>query len=330
MILIRTPYRISFFGGGTDYPAWFENFGNGAVLSATIDKYCYIACRYLPPFFDKKNRVVWSKVEAVNSPEEIEHPAVREALRSLGLKNGVEIHHYGDLPHRSGMGSSSSFAVGLVHALHTLQGKPVTKKQLALDAIDLEQKKIGESVGCQDQVAAAYGGFNRINFGGSEKFAVHPVSISPEVKEQLQARLMLFYTGLSRTASEIAEEQIRTTAQKEKELRKMLSLVDGAEKILNNSSSGLDDFGALLHETWMLKRGLTKLVSNSHIDEIYNRAREAGVLGGKLLGAGGGGFLLFYVRPEDQGKVGEKLKDVLNIPFAFEDEGSKMIYRDGS
>lgn len=330
MILIRTPYRISFFGGGTDYPAWFENFRHGAVLSTTIDKYCYLICRYLPPFFNKKSRVVWSKVEVVDHPDEIEHPAVRESLKLLKVNNGVEINHYGDLPARSGMGSSSSFAVGLLHALHLLQNNSVTKRQLALDAIHLEQQKIGENVGCQDQVAVAYGGFNRITFGGPEKFDIRPVSMSPETKNLLESRLLMFYTGLSRTASEIAMEQIRATSQKEKELHKMLLLVNEAEKILRDSPSALDDFGSLLHETWMLKKSLASNISNSNIDNIYARAREAGALGGKLLGAGGGGFLLFYVKKENQQKVKSKLKGILNIPFSFEEEGSKIIYSDES
>lgn len=330
MILTRTPYRISFFGGGTDYPAWFDNFGEGAVISTTINKYCYLSCRYLPPFFDKKSRIVWSKIELADNPDEIEHPAVREALKMFGIKEGVEIHHHGDLPSRSGMGSSSSFAVGLSHALHTLKGFPTTKMQLALSAIDLEQNRIGESVGCQDQVAAAYGGFNKIIFGGTEKISVRPISISPEAKNLLEENFLMFYTGLSRTASEIAKEQIRVTAEKEKDLRRILSLVSEAEKVFAGQTSSLDDIGLLLHEAWMVKRGLTNKISNSEIDNIYEQARSAGAVGGKLLGAGGGGFLLFYVKPEDQARVKERLKGVLNIPFKFENEGSKVIYTDGA
>ncbi len=329
MIITRTPYRISFFGGGTDYPAWFNNFGKGAVLSTTIDKYCYLACRYLPPFFTKKSRIVWSKIEVVDHPDEIEHPAVRELLNHFGLTDGVEIHHYGDLPHRTGMGSSSSFMVGLLHALSTLQKKSVTKEQLAHDAIQIEQK-INENVGCQDQTAAAHGGFNRITFGGPEGIDVRPILASSETKDLLQNRLMLFFTGLSRTASEVAQEQVRVTPQKEKELRTMLGMVDEAEKILNGPPKNLDDFGNLLHETWMLKRGLTSSISTKDIDDIYERARTAGALGGKLLGAGGGGFLLFYVKPEDQPKVKNALSGILNVPFAFENEGSKVIYTDAS
>lgn len=328
MIITRTPYRISFFGGGTDYPAWFDNFGTGAVLSATIDKYCYLTCRYLPPFFDDKNRIVWSKVQTANHVDEIEHPAVREALKFLEISDGIEILHYGDLPHRTGMGSSSSFVVGLLHALNILKGKKVSKKQLALDAISVEQERIKDNVGCQDQVAVAYGGFNRITFGGPDRIAVRPVAISQENTEILQGMLMMFYTGISRTASEIAGQQIRAISQKEKELRTMLSMVDEAEKILRGPSRSLDAFGSLLHETWMLKKSLTNVVSNSRVDDIYERARQAGALGGKLLGAGGGGFVLFYVRPEDQQKVKHELKGVLHVPFAFEGEGSKVVHSD--
>ena len=330
MILTRTPYRVSFFGGGTDYPAWFHKFGAGSVLSTTIDKYCYLACRYLPPFFNNKSRIVWSKVEIVNQVGEIEHPAVREILKFLKLNDGVEIHHYGDLPHMSGMGSSSSFVVGLLHSLRVLLGQDISKRQLAMDAIRVEQEIMKSSVGCQDQTAAAYGGFNHITFGGQEKIKVQPVSISPEMKKTLEGRLMLYFTGLSRIASEIAAKQIEITPQKERELRTMLGMVDEAQKILGNSPAAIDDFGSLLHETWMLKRGLTQSISTSGIDAIYDRARKAGAIGGKLLGAGGGGFLLLYVKPEDQEKVKKELAGVLNVPFSFEEGGSKLVYSDGS
>jgi len=325
MILTRTPFRISFFGGGTDYPAYFDHFGPGATLSTTIDKYCYLTCRALPPFFDTKSRVVWSKIELVNHPDEIEHPTVRETLKHLGIEDGVEIHHYGDLPARSGMGSSSSFVVGLLHALSTLQGKEMTKRDLALDSIYIEHVGAKQNVGYQDQVAAAYGGFNRTTYGGTERIDVRPVSISPEAKEELQGRLMMFFTGLSRTASEIAAEQIRTTAKKEQELRKMLSLVDAAEQSLGSIKT-LDDFGRMLHETWMLKRNLTSSISNADIDRIYETARNAGALGGKLLGAGGGGFVLFYVPREHQEAVRSALSDFLYVPFKFENQGSEVLY----
>ncbi len=326
MIFTRTPYRISFFGGGTDYPVWFDNFGKGKVLSATIDKYCYLGCRYFPPFFEKKSRIVWSKIELVDHPDEIEHPTVRESLIFLGIKDGVEIHHYGDLPARSGIGSSSSFVVGLLHALNLLQGNAIVKRKLALDAIHVEQKMAGSNVGCQDQVAAAYGGFNRITFGGPEIISIHPISISPETRELLEENLLMFFVGLSRNASEIAAEQIRVTRQKEKELGEMLLLADEAEKILTNSPRSLDDFGSLLHETWMLKRELTNAISNAHIDDVYKTGREAGALGGKLLGAGSGGFMVFYVPSEKQKTVREALKNLLHVPFKFENTGSTVIY----
>lgn len=326
MVLTRTPYRISFFGGGTDYPVWFNNFGQGAVLSASIDKYCYMACRYLPPFFYTKSRVVWSKIELVNHPDELEHPTVKEALKFLNMFDGVEIHHYGDLPARSGMGSSSSFIVGLLHALRVLRGESPSKRQLALDAIHVEQERAGHNVGWQDQAAAAYGGFNRISFGGDDKIDIRPAAVALETKQALEGNLMMFFTGLSRTASEIAAEQIRITAQKEKELRTMLSLVDQAESILGRGPSMLHDFGKLLHDTWALKRALTSSISNNEIDSIYERARSAGALGGKLLGAGGGGFLLFYVPQEKQLSVKSALKGLLQVPFHFEDKGSEVVH----
>lgn len=326
MILTRTPFRISFFGGGTDYPAYFDNFGGGATLSTSIDKYCYITCRSLPPFFDTKSRVVWSKIELVNHPDEIEHPTVRETLKYLGIHDGIEIHHYADLPARSGMGSSSSFVVGLLYALRTLKEKEGTEKRdLALDSIHIEQVRAAQNVGCQDQVAAAYGGFNHTTYGGPEKISVRPVSISPETKGELEGRLMMFFTGLSRTASEIAGEQIRTTTQKEKDLRHMLALVGEAEHTLGSLKT-LDNFGELLHETWMLKRSLTSSISNLEIDRMYETARSAGALGGKLLGAGGGGFVLLYVPREKQESVRAALSGFLHVPFKFENKGSEVIY----
>lgn len=326
MIITRTPYRISFFGGGTDYPAWFENFGPGAVISTTIDKYCYLACRYFPPFFDIKNRIVWSKIELVNNFDEIEHPTVKEALKFLGLKDGVEIHHYGDLPARSGIGSSSSFMVGLLHVLHAIQNTPLSRKELALEAFHVEQERAKTNVGCQDHAAAAFGGFNRITFGGSEKINVQPVAVSPEIKELLENRLLMVFVGLARNASEIAAEQIKMTKQKESELRNMLCLVDKAEQILKGSPDKLDDFGRLLHETWVLKKSISKIISNNQIDEIYSQARQAGALGGKLLGAGSGGFMIFYVPPEKQKTVKEALKKLLHVPFKFENSGTTIIY----
>lgn len=324
MIITRTPFRISFFGGGTDYPTWYEKNG-GATLSTTIDKYCYITVRHFPPFFNVKNRVVWSKIELVDEHDQIEHPSVRETLKHLGVDKGVEVHHHGDLPARSGLGSSSSFTVGLLHALHALLGKPVTKMGLAKDAIHIEQKRIQEHVGSQDQMAAAFGGLNKFTFTQNGELQVDPIILSPQRSKELQSHLMLVFTGMARTASEIAAEQIKTTHQKEKELRRMHELVNEAVALLK-SEKNIAEFGKLLHETWMLKRGLTNKITNSQIDSLYETARDKGALGGKLLGAGSGGFMLLFVPPEKQGAVGEALKDFIIVPFQFDTEGSKILY----
>ncbi len=328
MIISRTPYRISFFGGGTDYPTWYEKHG-GATLSTTIDKYCYITARHFPPFFERKNRVVWSKIEFVDSHDEIEHPSVRETLKHLGIDRGVEIHHHGDLPARSGLGSSSSFTVGLLHAMHLLHGRPVTKMGLAKDAIHIEQHLIKESVGVQDQMAAAFGGLNKFTFAPGHNLGVEPIVLSQERSKELQSHLMLVFTGMARTASEIAAEQIKTTHQKERELHQMRTMVDRAIAILK-SEEDIKEFGKLLHETWMLKRGLTSKITNSQVDSIYEKARAHGAIGGKLLGAGSGGFMLLFVAPEQQAKVREALKDLILVPFSFETEGSKVIYNQKS
>ncbi|MFA5083882.1 MAG: kinase, partial [Candidatus Paceibacterota bacterium] len=298
MIITRTPFRISFFGGGTDYPAWFRNNG-GAVLSTSINKYCYITCRYLPPFFEHKHRIIWSKIESVKEIDEIEHPVVNAVFKIFNIKEGIEIHHDGDLPARTGLGSSSSFAVGIIHALHALQGKIINKRQLALEAIELEQEILKENVGCQDQAIAAFGGFNKIEFGGPQKITVNPILLASERMKLFQSHLMLFFTGLSRYASEIAAEQIKNTSNKTIELSALKGMVDEAIKILNGTGP-LDDFGKLLDESWRIKKTLSSQISNSRIDEIYAAAKEAGALGGKLLGAGGGGFMLFFVKPELQ------------------------------
>lgn len=329
MIITRAPFRISFFGGGTDYPAWYKENG-GAVLSTTINKYCYISCRYLPPFFAHKHRIVWSHIELPNEIEEIQHPAVREALKYLNINEGVEIHHKADLPARSGMGSSSTFSVCLLHALHSLIGKIISKRELALHAIHLEQERLKENVGSQDQVAAAYGGFNKIEFGGQNHLEIHPIVISPEKSDLLQNHFMLFFTGLSRTANEIVVEQIKNTEQKKKdfELQMMREMVDEAIKILIKPNDGIDEFGKLLHEAWKIKRELSSQITNSHIDDIYETGLKAGASGGKLLGAGGGGFILFFAKPENQPKIKESLKHLLYVPFRFENSGSQIIYYD--
>lgn len=326
MIITKTPFRISFFGGGSDYPAWYEEHG-GVVLSTSIDKYCYITCRYLPPFFGYKSRIIWTKMENVNDVSEIQHPVVKEALKFLNIKEGVEIHHDADLPARAGLGTSSTFTVGLFNALYTMLGKAVSKHQLASKAIHLEQEILKENVGSQDQVAAAFGGFNRIKFGGSEHIVVQPVVLPGAKLNALQDHLMLFFTGFSRTASEIVVEQIQNTKNrtKDRELKTMMAMVDHAIEILRGSKP-LDDFGKLLNEAWQIKKSLSSRISTSHIDDIYDAGRSAGALGGKLLGAGGGGFILFFVKPELQKQVKGKLSSLLHVPFRFENQGSQIIH----
>jgi D-glycero-alpha-D-manno-heptose-7-phosphate kinase len=324
MIISRTPFRVSFFGGGTDYKNWFQEHG-GSVLATTIDKYCYISCRYLPPFFEHKSRIIYSKMEHVReSIDEIEHPSVREVLRFLNIHEGVEIHHDGDLPARTGLGSSSSFTVGLLNGLYALKGNMVTKERLAREAILVEQDMIKENVGCQDQTLAAYGGFNLIEFGGANHLRVQPLT-TPAVKlDLLQDHLMLFFTGFSRNASFIAKSQIENIPQKKAELVRMHEMVHEAVEILNGHD--LLKFGRLLDESWKLKRTLSDKISSAHIDALYATAISAGALGGKLLGAGGGGFVLLFAEPSRQDKIRSKLKGLLEVPFKFENLGSQIIF----
>ena len=322
MIISKTPLRISFFGGGTDYPVWFRKNG-GAVLSTTIDKYCYLTVRYLPPFFPHKHRIVYSKVETVNSVSEILHPVVRGALEFLKIEKGTEIHYDADLPANSGLGSSSSFTVGLLKSLYALNGVALSRERLAKEAIYIERDVLKESVGSQDQTAAAYGGFNKISFYDNDKISVEPITIGNEKMKELENNLMLFFTGASRFASDIAKVQIENTPKKEKELSLMYKMVDRAIGILNRGD--LNDFGRLLDETWQLKKSLSDKISNPMIDDIYKRALRAGALGGKILGAGGGGFILFFVPSENQEKVKEELKNLLYVPFHFENLGSQII-----
>lgn len=326
MIISKTPYRISFFGGGTDYPNWYLKNG-GAVLSTTIDKYCYISCRVLPPFFSDKYRVVWSHIEKTSTISEILHPAVREGLRYMGVDNdkGLEIHHQGDLPARAGMGSSSSFAVGLIKALSALCGHIIGKKELALRAIELEQSILKENVGSQDQVAAAYGGFNFIQFLQNREIRVEPMTVHPSVLTELNDRLLLFYTGTSRLSSEVAGDVIVNLDKRTEELTRMRKMVDRAIDSLSQSGK-LDDFGRMLHETWILKQNLSKMVSNEKVARIYKTALDNGALGGKLLGAGSSGFMLFYIYPEKQAQLKNALSGFLNVPFRFEAEGSSLIH----
>lgn len=326
MIITRTPFRISFFGGGSDYPVYYREHG-GEVLNTTVNQYCYITCRYLPPFFDYKYRIRYSKSELTNTIDEIEHPSVRECLRFCGIEHGVEIVHTSDIPAMSGIGSSSSFTVGLLQALYALKGEMVTKRRLAADAIHVEQNIIGENVGSQDQTAAAFGGFNHIEFGGrNDGIFVQPVVLPAEKVNYLQDNLLFYFTGFSRYSSVVAAEQVRNTQHKCSELRRMREMVPQALDILRGPLRGYDEFGRLLHESWMLKRGLTELVSNSKIDEIYERAIRAGALGGKLCGAGGGGFFLFYVPTERQAQVKEALKRLLLVPVRFENLASHIVF----
>jgi D-glycero-alpha-D-manno-heptose-7-phosphate kinase len=324
MIITRTPYRVSFFGGGTDYPGWYRN-NNGAVLATTIDKYCYITCRRLPQFFEHKHRIVYSKIENVSSNDEIQHPAVRAALNWMNVEDGLEIHHDGDLPARSGLGSSSSFCVGLVHALRALNGQMSNKDMLAKDAIHIEQNLLQEAVGSQDQVSAAFGGLNRIDFRRDDSFDVQPVIVSNDRKQQLSDHLMLFFTGVSRLASEVARSQLENMSAREAQLRLMQDMVDEALSILVDPSQPIERFGQMLHESWMHKRSLSAQVSNASIDQLYEQAMSAGALGGKILGAGGGGFMLFFARPEDQPRIREALANLVHVPFDFEDSGSRIV-----
>jgi D-glycero-alpha-D-manno-heptose-7-phosphate kinase len=324
MIITRTPFRISFFGGGTDYPGWFREHG-GAVLATTIDKYCYITCRSLPPFFEHKHRIVYSNIENVKHIEEIQHPAVRAVLNWSKVSDGIEIHHDGDLPARSGLGSSSSFTVGLLNALQGLSGRMAHKDGLAQDAIHVEQNIIGENVGSQDQVSAAYGGFNRIEFHRNDTFDVSPVILPGYRREELRDHLMLCFTGVSRIASEVAKSKIDNLKSREKELKLMRAMVDEGLSILQNPNESIDSFGKLLDTSWQYKRSLSDRVSTPEIDTIYQAAVEAGAIGGKILGAGGGGFLLLFAKPERHAAIRECLKSLVHVPFNFENSGSRVV-----
>lgn len=328
MIISRTPYRISFFGGGTDYPDWYLTEG-GAVLSTTIDKYCYLMCRFLPPFFDIRHRITWSHIEGVSSISEILHPAVREGLRYLGFDDsfGMEIHHQGDLPARSGIGSSSSFSVGLINALLTLKKQSVLPHELALKAIELEQSVLKENVGSQDQMAAAHGGLNVIRFATTGNISVEPIASSESRLRELESHLMLLHLGTSRLASEVASSIIANLHNRAGSLQRMHTMVDEALSILAGNGD-LNEFGELLHEGWILKRALADVVSTPNIDQTYATARAHGAVGGKLLGAGGAGFFLFFVPPDRQEGVQKALPHHSWVPFAFENTGSTIIYAD--
>ena len=324
MIITRTPLRISFFGGGTDYPLWYREHG-GSVLSTTIDKCCYITCRYLPPFFDYHTRVSYSRVENVSFNDDIQHPSVRGCLQFLGVQEGVEVHHVADLPARTGLGTSSAFTVGLLHGLYALRNEMRDKRSLAADAIHVEQDILHEAVGSQDQVNAAYGGLNRIDFQRNGAIDVRRMLIAQERLNEFEGHLALYFTGFSRIASEVAQEQLKMTPHKERELRTMLQFVDEAEGILTSPTRSIEELGRLLHEAWMVKKSLTNKISNPDIDEIYEAGMSAGALGGKLLGAGGGGFMLFFVSPERREALRQRLKKFLCVPFGFSSRGSEVI-----
>ncbi len=324
MIISRTPYRISFFGGGTDYPGWYHKHG-GSVLATAIDKYCYITCRYLPPFFEHKSRLVYSKIESVSSIDEIQHPAVRETLRFLNITRGIEIHHDGDLPARSGMGSSSSFTVGLLNALYALKGIMPTKHQLLTESLHIEQNMIMETVGSQDQTLAAYGGFNHVNFMQNGDISVRPVIMSAEAMHRFNDHLMLFYTGIKRTAADVADSYVPNIEDKKRQMRIMKDLVDEALSVLGKGDD-MSEFGTLLHEAWQAKRSLSARVSNTQVDDMYEAALNAGALGGKITGAGGGGFMLLFVPPERQNTVREILKTQIHVPFRIDNTGSQIVY----
>jgi D-glycero-alpha-D-manno-heptose-7-phosphate kinase len=324
MIITRTPLRISFFGGGSDYPVWFRENG-GSVLASTIDKSCYITTRWLPPFFEYRSRVSYSQVENVACNAAIEHPSVRGCLSFLKIEDGVEVQHIADLPARAGLGTSSSFTVGMLHGLYALRGQLRDKKSLARDAIFVEQEILHEAVGAQDQISAAYGGLNRIDFETDGNFEVRRIPISQSRLQLLEQNLALYFTGFSRTASEIAKEQVRMTPHRATELRTMQAMVVEAERILLDANRPLEEFGRLLHESWKLKRSLTHTITTPTIDDIYAAGLRAGAVGGKLLGAGGGGFMLFFVPPEHRARLRSQLKDLLCIPFKFSCRGSEVV-----
>ena len=322
MIITQTPFRMSFFGGGTDFPDFYREHG-GAVISTTFDKYCYVNVRHLPRFFDYSTELSYARTERVKRVEDIEHPAIREAMKHLDMHE-IRLTYEADLPARSGLGTSSSFAVGMLNAFYALKGKYADKRKLADDAIFLERVLCNESGGVQDQIAASFGGMNRINFN-AEGYTVNPVIISPERKKLLNRNLMLFFTGFSRFSSDIQVAAEKNLKSKQNQLLEMLSLVDDAEKILT-SKTDLEEFGRLLDYTWQLKRGITDKVSTDSIDAVYSRALQAGATGGKLLGAGGGGFLLFYVDPDKQENVRKALENLLYVPFEFENGGTRVIH----
>ena len=324
MIITKTPFRMSFFGGGTDMEDYFKENG-GAVLSTTFDKYCYVNVRHLPRFFNYSTELSYSKTERVTDVNDIQHPAIREAMKMLDMQE-IRLTYEADLPARSGLGTSSSFAVGMLNAFYALKGKYADKKKLADEAIYLERVLCNEAGGWQDQIAASFGGFNRINFN-ADGYEVLPVIISPERKRKLNDNLMMFFTGFTRFSSEVQKtNNVSGSEAKRAQLKKMYELVDEAESVLTDKNKNLDDFGKLLDTTWRLKKGTGSAISTGSIDELYEKGIATGALGGKLLGAGGGGFLLFNVQPEKHAAVRKVMENLMYIPFKFEDGGTRVIH----
>lgn len=323
MIITKTPFRMSFFGGGTDMPSFFNEHG-GAVISSTFDKYCYVNVRHMPPFHPYISELVHNRFERVNDLDEIEHPLIRECMKLHDIHE-IRLTYEGDLPARTGLGTSSTFAVGMLNAFCALKGRMMSHRQLAEEAIKVERDILHEKGGWQDQIAAAYGGLNRIDFKDGN-FSVHPIIISPERKSELNENLLLFYTGIQRFSSEIQANTFGNASAKTQQLLDMLQLVDEAEKILCNKNTSLNEFGRLLDATWRLKRGTGSKVSNGSIDELYDVAIKTGALGGKLLGAGGGGFLLFYCEKEKQPTLIKALEKLMIVPFNFESGGAQILY----
>jgi D-glycero-alpha-D-manno-heptose-7-phosphate kinase len=327
MIIVRSPLRVSFFGGGTDHPAWINRGEPGAVLSTTIDKYIYVQLRRLPAVFDFNYRVAWGMLEEVQTINEIQHPVVREVLRHYAAaeETGYEVIYNADLPSKSGLGSSSAFTVSLLHAFFGNQERLTSKQALAREAIYVEQQLLKETVGYQDQIAAAHGGFNRIDFEGDGEYRIRPVQISGARRQELEQSMMLFFTGFTRSADEIEKKKIAKFNDRTAELRAIYEMVNEGERILMDPGRPVSEFGELLHHAWMTKRSLDDSVSNPMIDERYEAARRAGALGGKLLGAGGGGFLLMYVEPAKRAAVMEAMKGLSFVPLQMERNGSSVV-----
>ena len=323
MIITKTPFRMSFFGGGTDMEEYFREH-SGAVLSTTFDKYCYVTVRHLPRFFDYSSELSYSRMERVTAVDDIQHPAIRNAMKMLDMHE-LRLTYEADLPARSGLGTSSSFAVGMLNAFHSLKGAYADKRRLADEAIYLERVLCAEDGGWQDQIAASFGGFNRIDFSANG-YAVRPLIISPQRKETLNNNLMMFFTGFTRFSSEVQKANAAGKQDKWEQLKQMYQLVDQAERVLTDKNSDLDEFGQLLDYTWKLKRQTGSAVSTEEIDRLYAKGIAAGAIGGKLLGAGGGGFLVFYVPQEKQEMVRRARSDLLYIPFRFENGGTQVVY----